>query len=103
MKRNFSAAIKNLDGKPLKEGDKEVTIGSIAVNALLTPYEDERNLSGDDKVKRFRLAQAIHGADDEIEVTAEQVTLLKTLIAKAYTPLIVGQAYDLLEADPVAS
>lgn len=99
MQRNFTAPIKNLDGKPLKEGDREVTIGSIAVNALLTPYEDERNLSGDDKVKRFRLAQSIHDADGEIEVTVEQVALLKSLIAKAYSPLIVGQAWAILETE----
>lgn len=79
-------------------GDREVTIGSIAVNALLTPYEDERNLSGDDKVKRFRLAQSIHDAVGEIEVTVEQVALLKSLIAKAYTPLIVGQAWVMTNA-----
>lgn len=30
---------------------------------------------------------------------AEEITLLKSLIAKAYTPLVVGQAYAVLEAD----
>ncbi len=99
MQRNFTTPIKNLDGRPLKEGDREVTLASIAVNALLTPYEDERNLSGDDKVKRFKLAQAIHDAQGEIEVTVEQVALLKSLIAKAYTPLIVGQAWAVLESE----
>lgn len=99
MQRNFATTIKNLDGKPLKEGDKEVTIGSLAVNALLTPYDDERNLSGEDKVKRFKLAQRIHGATGEIEIQSEEISLLKSLIAKAYTPLIVGQAYVMLESE----
>ena len=100
MKRNFNTTLKTLDGKPIKEADDlDVTLSTVAVNALLAAYEDERNLAGDDKVKRFKLAQLINDADGEVEVTAEQVSLLKTLIAKGYTPLVVGQAYEILEGE----
>ena len=108
MKRNFNTTLKTLDGKPIKEqyvdadgktADRDVTLSTVAVNALLAGYEDERNLAGDDKVKRFKLAQLINDADGEVEVTAEQVSLLKTLIAKGYTPLVVGQAYEILEGE----
>lgn len=108
MKRNLNVVLKTLKGEPLKEQyvgpddkplERTVTLSGIATNALLANYEDERNLSGDDKVKRFKLAQQINDADGEVEVTAEQVSLLKSLIAKGYTPLVVGQAYEILEGE----
>lgn len=103
MKRNFNVVLKTLKGEPLKEQYedtvRDVTLASIATNALLANYEDEKNLSGDDKVKRFKLAQQINDADGEVEVTAEQISLLKMLIAKGYSPLVVGQAYDILEGE----
>ena len=103
MKRNLNVVLKTLDGQPLKEEHngtaRDVLLSRLAVNALLANYEDEKNLSGDDKVKRFKLAQQINDADGEVEVTAEQVSLLKTLIAKGYSPLVVGRAYDILEGE----
>lgn len=99
MKRNTTAAIKTLTGEPIKDGQADLTLGAVATNALLMPYEDERNLSGDEKVKRFKLAQRIHDAAGEVDISAEEITLLKSLIAKAYTALVVGQAYAILEAE----
>ena len=103
MKRNLNVILKTLDGKALREahesGERDVLLSRLAVNALLMTYEDERSLSGEDKVKRFKLAQQINDADGDVEVTAEQVSLLKSLIAKAYTPLVVGQSYEILEGE----
>jgi hypothetical protein len=52
MKIDFAAPIRNITGEPIVEGGSPVTLGSIACNALLKPYDDEKNLSGADKVKR---------------------------------------------------
>lgn len=101
MKRNLNQPINDMNGIPITEphaeGARTVTVKKIAVDALLANYEDERNLSGEDKVKRFRLAQKIHVAEDEIEITAEEISLIKRLVGKGYAPLAVGQVFDLLE------
>lgn len=103
MKRNLNVVLKTLDGQPLKEDHngavRDVQLSRLAVNALLVNYPDEQSLSGEDKVKRFKLAKQINDADGDVEVTAEQVALLKSLIAKGYTPLVVGQAYEILEGE----
>lgn len=103
MKRNLNVVLKTLDGQPLKEDHNgavsDVLLSRLAVNALLVNYPDEQSLSGEEKVKRFKLAQQINDADGDVEVTAEQVALLKSLIAKGYTPLVVGQAYEILEGE----
>jgi len=99
MKVNFNRSIKDLAGEDLTENKVLVTLKVVATNALMATFEDEKGLSGAEKLTRYVLGQKIHaaGADEEVEVTAEEVTLLKLLIGKAFGPLIVGSAYQLLE------
>jgi len=47
-------------------------------------------------VKRFRLAEiAAKGGAQEMKV--DDVALMKKLIGKAFAPLIVGRAFDIIE------
>lgn len=101
MNRDFSQTLKVLGtDTPLKDGkDEDFTLAKCAIEALMAVFPDERELSGDDKVKRYKLASLIHKGG-LVEITAEELSLLKRLIGKFYSPLIVGQAYAMLEADP---
>ena len=96
MKIDFSAVIKDLDGDPVKDGEKDATLGRVACTALLASYADEQNLAAEDKVRRFRLAE-IAAKGGEREVKVEDVALIKTLIGKAFAPLVVARAYDIIE------
>ena len=101
MKIDFSAAIKDLDGDAVKDGDKDATLGRVACTALLASYADEQNLPAEDKIKRFRQAEtAAKGGAQEVRV--EDVALIKTLIGKAFAPLIVGRAFDIIDRHPRA-
>lgn len=88
------AVIKNLEGEPIKSGEKEFTVANACVNALLAEYDDKPN--GEEKLKRFVFAKKIN-QDETVDLKAEDVSLIKTLIAKAYGPLIVGTVYEVLE------
>lgn len=95
MKRDFSAALA-FKGKPVKEGETILTLGSLAVSVLL--MTDEQNVSADDKFKRFKLAERI--ADGGVQdVTVEEVALVKRQIGRTCQPIVVGPAYELLETD----
>jgi len=96
MKIDFSAVIKDLAGEAVKDGDKDATLGRVACTALLASYADEQNLAAEDKVKRFRLAE-IAAKGGEREVKVEDVALIKQLIGKAFAPLVVARAYDIIE------
>lgn len=87
------------DGRPVvADAGTEATLGIMTRNALLQPHQDEPGLSGDEKLKRWNLANKAQGTG--VTLTAEDVALIKKLIAKSYSALIVGRTWPLL--DPAA-
>jgi hypothetical protein len=96
MKLDFGKVLLGLDGKPIRFNDRDATLGLIAVEALCAVYPGEENLAGTDKYKRAVLAEMAFKGNGE-DVSAEDVALIKQLIGKAYAPLVVKKAYDIIE------
>ena len=102
---DFTVVLKDLNGEDIIERNlapdntaksKPLTLGAVAANALLAQFEDEKNLSGEEKVKRYGLAMRVVSSKDAA-LKAEEVAEIKKLVAKAYSPLIVGRAWGLLD------
>lgn len=97
--------IKNLDVLMLdmndtameREKDVPLVVKDVAIIALTSQYNDEPNLNGDEKFRRFELAMKVNkgGAQD---YAPEEIVLMKKLIGKAYSPLVVGRAFEVLNA-----
>ncbi len=96
MKINTQSVMKNFDGSEIKDRDKPVTLRSVCVNALTVPEAPGAAVSGEEKLKRYMLAQRIYG-EDEVDLTAEQVTLIKTLVSVSYGAIVSGQVWLLLD------
>jgi len=104
MELNLNQALKNLDGtdiisppeKDEKKG-KPFLLKTACANALLGAYRGEENLSGADKTKRYHLATEIFKSNGAVDLSIDDIKLLKDLIAKMASPLIVGQAFDILD------
>lgn len=97
MKINLTATVLRLDGKPFEEKKGEaVTLADVCLRALEATYMDEPSITGAEKYARFELMCRINGAD-ELDLTAEEISKLKTLIGKSFAVPVVGPAYDLLE------
>jgi len=77
--------------------DKNITLKSVCVNALLDEYDDEPKLSGMDKQKRGKLADRIYTAKGDMDLTPKEITLLQELIGKKNKTLIVTRAYEILD------
>jgi hypothetical protein len=93
---DFTVVLVGLDGKPLvAEPGLPMTLGDAVSSALVSPFKDE-SPSGQEKVKRWALALRVHAAKD-IELTADDITMIKNLVAKAFGPLIVGQVWEILD------
>jgi hypothetical protein len=106
MKINFSHELKTLDGKSIPgfDGKERTSLKDVCVDALLAQFRDEvgaagnpgTGISGEEKCNRYVLATRIYG-DDEVDLKVEEIALLKKLVGKGFGPLIVGQAWDMLE------
>lgn len=98
MKIDFSKQLVNLNGDVVKDEatDKPISLSKVCVEALLA--NDQREvIDGTEKLKRYELAKAIHeGKKDSL--SAEEVVLLKELVGKYYTTMIVGQVIPMLDS-----
>ena len=97
---DFSATITRLDGTVMTTSDTDKTPFTIAAaveNALLIDYRDEQNLSGEDKIKRWRLANKIAAHPVDPDLTPEEIVLIKKLVAKAYNPLVCGEVWKAVD------
>lgn len=94
---DFSVVLVDLDGKPVKDGDVEVTLARAVVQALLNVFPDEPNLAGAEKMRRFLLAQKVHQAKGDFALTDQERDLIKKLVEKAYGPLVLGRVWAAID------
>lgn len=97
MKINFEQALHDIEGEPLKVGEKVMTLRTAATMALMVPLEAERNLEPQKKFERYALAVTIQRAMKPISLKSDDITLLKQLIGKAFGPAVVGVTWPLLD------
>lgn len=97
MKINFDSPILDLKGQSINdEVGNPATLGTLAVGALMAQFSSEGELPAAEKVSRFVLAAAIANGG-VIDLKVEDITLIKKLIGKAFGPLAVGRAYEILD------
>jgi len=74
MRIDFYRPLLDFSGEVLRDGDKPLAFGVVAVNAPMGADADEQNLDGSEKVRRYQLATSIHGANGPLDVPAEDIT-----------------------------
>ena len=97
MKIDFNQKIMNLDGTaPLKKGDSETyyLLGDAAAEVLLVP---EQGTDGLERAKRGALAIDIARRKGVMDLPIEDVALIKKRIGEVMGPLVVTQAWPMLE------
>lgn len=111
MKVIVSATLLGFDGEVVKHGrmvngetvEEPLTLAGACTFALMSQFPDEQTLTGDEKLNRHLLAARIHEAangdgDGAVDLKAEDVALLKRLVAKAWSTRACGPALLLLDA-----
>lgn len=95
-----------LSATPKEDGTPQsLTMREVCIEALLSTYPDEAQLTGQEKFARYKLARSLEENLATVEdtpltqVSSEDVVLLKGLIAKKYVPLVIGQAFEILEQE----
>ena len=98
-KIDFTQTLTGLDGKPISSGDAKstsLTLSDVAVTALESALEEDKGMAGAEKFKMDELARKIYKAKSAV-LSVEDVALIKTRVGKAFSPLVVGAAWRLLD------
>jgi hypothetical protein len=69
------------------------TMGAIVLKALAMP---EQGLDPVESVKRGQLALRVYKATD-VQLTAEEITLIKKQMAKIYSPIVCARVFVILD------
>lgn len=103
MKINFDSKLTDLKGNTIKENidgkEVESTLKDPCLNALLADVKKPQNApieTGRDKFKKYNLAKKI-SEGGVVDITAEEITLIKEQLGLAYSALVVGMCWDVLE------
>jgi hypothetical protein len=95
---DFKTPIRNLDGTTIPASNTDptpVTLGKVCEDALLANNLPGDTMGPDDKRARFWLALKVHEAKEAL--SADDVALIKKVVALAYGPLVVGRVSELLD------
>jgi len=100
MKLKTEVVLTNLSGEALKDTNTkgeavDATLEMCLINALLAPMGQGKTEAGTEKLKKFNLAKKIND-NKEVDLSADDIVLLKNRVGEVYPPLIVGQVYELL-------
>lgn len=98
MKINMAQSIMGFNGEPIvksEEDNSPVTLGDSLIMACVNA-NPQTHTDPDEKVRIYRLMQRIHGGGD-VELEAEDIVLLKTLVGESFGVGMVGPVFDILE------
>lgn len=99
MKYNVLTQLTSIDGTLMRQGptenDPEATLRDILVQAC-AGADPRKHTEGREKYEIYQLMKKIHD-NDEVDISSEEITLLKTLVGEAFSVVVVGPIYDLLE------
>ena len=115
MKVNFNQDLKKFDGSSIKRIERiqcpncgfisggpdkiisdETTLKFVAQESLLAVLQEDK-ITGEEKAKRWLLGTRIETNPENIDLTTDEISLIKQLIGKSYGSLIVGPAWKMLE------
>jgi len=98
MKIKLNETLKGIDGKQLLDDieipGKKLTLKSKIITSLLTPQQEDKEA---DKWSKYEIFKKVRDAKTEVELTAEEVTIVKKVIGKTQPVLILGQCFELIE------
>lgn len=109
MRVDFAQPLKTMDGVPIKDDEgkrdeagkpvEDFTLKVLCVRVLVATLSGDDKLPGEKKLKLYDLACSINTGTADLE--SDDIVLVKERISKAFGPLVVGQAFKMLEGQPL--
>jgi hypothetical protein len=98
MKKNLSQELKSPYGKSFEPA--AITLEQACFQAVSAALPTDQALPLPDKLKLYRMAQKINSGGVQ-DFSVEELTLIKERIHKTWSNLVIGAAFDILDADYV--
>lgn len=106
MKRDFSTLVRNSDGSTIEivgeDGKKTGSLFSMKDLASRSLFQFDQGDTPEAKSKKGRLALRIEESSGLMDLTTEEMQLIKAAVGKYRTPLEVVRMEIFLETDPPA-
>lgn len=102
-KFDFSQPLRTFEGNLYKdETGKEIgkPISEFCQEALLATFGDETTIDPTEKFKRFELAKKLYASKGEVDLSDEELILLRRVVGKAYPTPIMGSIWMALGGMP---
>ena len=98
LKININIVLPSVLGGPIvDEQNMPLTFKKVAVNSVIGHHQEDNNLSPEEKYTRYLLAVKLGSATDEVELSAEDIVLMKRLVSRSYAVSVVGPMIAILE------
>jgi hypothetical protein len=96
MKLKINQELKDAEGKSIiaAEGRPKLLLKDVCITSILSPIKDD-----DEKTKfnKYEIFKKLRDVKTEVELTAEEIALLKKCIAFFQPQLIMGQCFEMIE------
>lgn len=94
--------VKDDDGKMVEKKFPPFTLRMACINVLVMreqqqPGKPVKELTGEEKLKRYQFAQRIYNSKGLLDISPEEQVLLKQLTGRIYPAITVGQAWQILD------
>lgn len=99
MKIDVTAVLLDRAGEPMRNEAGAFTLREALITALDAPLDTDKALTAAQKLEMHRLALRIY-EQDEPDLAAEEVVLLKARVGAGFRPLVVGRVFEMI--DPAA-
>jgi hypothetical protein len=94
MKIKINQNLVGIDNLPILDNGKVLTLRDVSVAAVLTPVQEDDSKK---KMNKYLIFKKIADAHETVELTAEEITIIKEASGKIHPPLIYGQLCEMLE------
>ena len=99
MKIDISQVLCAPDGKPFIDPNKKtLTLRDVVGQSLGFSDHNSPSVTWEDALIRRKIADRLYGNEKIIEFSAEEITMIKPLIAKSFLPFVVADAILRLES-----
>ena len=96
MKINVLQPLNDYEGKPLIENKKPVLLRSVIISALNFTSKEAKQPTAEEKMELYQLSVKVWNTD-EVDLTSEQISMIKKNTAEMFAPLVAGQTCLILE------